>query len=350
LGTSLFGHTEFGVRIGAEASWLAALLFVYGYARNLLGKSEGLRAAMLLAALPFFFLSGFFMMPDSPLVACWAGALYFLERALLGDRRSAWWGAGACMGLGLLSKYPMALVGASALAFVLIDRPSRRWLLRPEPYLAALLAALVFSPVLLWNAEHAWASFRFQGASRWRHSPRFELPELIGSAILLITPLGLWGFFSSFRRRSPASRGRGGGLEERGRTFVWVFTLLPLAVFAWASLRNETKLNWTGPLWLGALPAIALSLSGSEGSPGRRWIAAVDRLWKPMLVALLPAYGAALHFPVLGLPGVPYPENYYGMSWRDLGRQVEAIELEVIQRTGAEPLMVGMDKYHLSSV
>ncbi|WP_198470192.1 glycosyltransferase family 39 protein, partial [Acetomicrobium sp. S15 = DSM 107314] len=40
--------------------------------------------------------------------ALWS--LYFLERALLGEKRSAWWGVGICAGLGLLSKYTIALL------------------------------------------------------------------------------------------------------------------------------------------------------------------------------------------------------------------------------------------------
>ena len=37
------------------------------------------------------------------------------------------------------------------------------------------------------------------------------------------------------------------------------------------------------------------------------------------------------------------------MSWRELGRHVEAIEHEVMARVGHEPLVVGFDKYHLAS-
>ena len=38
----------------------------------------------------------------------------------------------------------------------------RRWLLSPWLYAGGAVAALVFLPVLAWNAAHDWISFRFQ--------------------------------------------------------------------------------------------------------------------------------------------------------------------------------------------
>ncbi len=159
LGTMLFGQTEFGVRAGAICCGAIASWFVYRLARNLFDEAGALAALVLAQTLPFFFLSGFLMTPDAPLTAAWAASLYYLERALIAQRPDAWWRAGICLGLGLISKYSIALLGPVALAFMLWDPQSRRWLRRFEPYIAALLALAVFSPVIIWNAQHDWASF-----------------------------------------------------------------------------------------------------------------------------------------------------------------------------------------------
>ena len=45
---------------------------------------------------------------------------------------------------------------------MLVPAWRRRWLFSPYPFAAALIAVAVFSPVLIWNAQHDWASFRFQ--------------------------------------------------------------------------------------------------------------------------------------------------------------------------------------------
>jgi dolichol-phosphate mannosyltransferase len=348
LGTGLFGNTEFGVRIGAAACWVIALVFAFLLARNLAGKTVAFLAAMLVAVLPYFFAVGWLMFPDAPLVGCWAAALYFLERALLGGRRAAWWGVGAAIGLGMLSKYTIALLAPALLVYCVFHRPSRRWLVRPEPYGAALLAALLFLPVIVWNAHNGWASFVFQSSGRLARSGGFYLPVFLGSVILLITPTGLAGYLLGvFRRRDPAGSEAAGTTESSGRSlsgpsrgFVLAFTLVPFAVFLAASLRMSSKLNWTGPIWLAALPAMAMTMRG------RPFLA---RCWSVTVVFLMLLYGAFFHYPVLGIPGVHLPPSDYTMNWRELGRRLQEIEADVLRRTGQLPLVVGMERYELSS-
>lgn len=65
--------------------------------------------------------------------------------------------------LAMLSKYHAVFLPAGMVLLLLLHRPLRHWLFRPGPYIAAGLGCLVFSPVLVWNASHHWASFLFQG-------------------------------------------------------------------------------------------------------------------------------------------------------------------------------------------
>ncbi len=100
-GTTMFGQTEFGVRAGALCCGAITSIFVYKLTRNLFGQAAAFAALLLTQALPYFFLSGFLMTPDTPLAAAWAASLYFLERALIGNRSRAWWLAGMCLGIGM---------------------------------------------------------------------------------------------------------------------------------------------------------------------------------------------------------------------------------------------------------
>ena len=114
LGTAVFGDTEFGVRVGAMGCGAISSLFAYRLTRNLFGAPSALVAVVLLQTLPFFFLAGMIMTPDAPLTAAWIAAVYFLERALIAERANAWWGVGLSLGLGMLSKYTIGLLGLSA--------------------------------------------------------------------------------------------------------------------------------------------------------------------------------------------------------------------------------------------
>ena len=355
LSTSLLGDKEIVIRLGALFSWLVTAFFCFRMTRNLFDKSTAIRALLLIAVLPFFFGVGFVMTPDAPLVACWAGALYFLERALIGERRSAWWGVGVCAGLGMLSKYTISLLGPAALIFMLIDRRSRHWFLKREPYAAALLALLLFSPVIWWNANHQWASFVFQGARRFRESLDFTLPELIGSVMILLTPTGAIAAFAAILSKTGKNWVPGRfpkTAEMRGHLFGTVFTLVPFLFFLAFSLGRNAKLNWTGPVWLAILPFMAWQMIASKDVSYNRLYKFLHRMWPPTILATILFLGGFLHYLVLGLPGLPYPQGSDFASligWKDLSKQIEQVEDEIENATQIEPLLVGMDKYNIAS-
>src|SRR5208283_2651614 len=159
----------------------------------------------------------------------------------------AWIGAGLSIGIGLMSKYTIGLLGIAAFVFMLLDPPSRRWLCRWEPYAAVLIAAAVFAPVIIWNATHHWASFAFQTSRRLAESPRFSLHKLIASVVVLLTPTGAAAAAVLLWRQAADA-------EQRAWRFLQAAILLPLAVFAAFSLRHEVKLDWTGAPWVAAVP------------------------------------------------------------------------------------------------
>jgi dolichol-phosphate mannosyltransferase len=341
LGTSMLGHDEFGVRLGAFISWLVASVFVFRLTRDVHGKTTAFVAVLLLQTLPFFFSAGIILTPDAPLVACWAGMLYFLYRALVAGENRAWWGMGVCLGLGMLSKYSITTLGIATLVFMLADRDARRWFWNPRPYLAVLLAAAIFSPVIYWNATHQWASFAFQSSRRLGVAPEFSLHLLVGSILFLLTPTGAAAALFALSRRG----------ADRSTFFAKIFTLVPLGVFAFFSLRHRVQLNWTGPLWLALLPGIAHGIVTLRTDSTGRFAAAVRGSWRPTIAAIVILAGAGLHYLTLGLPGIRYGKRMelVPVGWEDLGQQVSAISRQVTRETGSEPLLVGMDRYFTSS-
>ena len=342
----IFGNSEFAIRFGAFSLWVLTAFFCFRLTRNLFGKTAALGVIPLLAALPFFFFIGFLMTPDAPLTACWAGALYFLERALLGRQRLSWWGAGICMGLGLLSKYTIALLFPAALIFILIDRDSRPWLLRPEPYGAVLVSIFIFMPVIIWNAEHQWMSFIFQGPRRLRGEISFNLPQLIGSLLLLLTPIGAMSIFSGFNIFKEKI------FKAQRNIFFLTFIFCPFSVFFLLSFIRDVKLNWTGPIWLMALPFMAWQMTSAKGELSNRMDLFLRRAWIPTLMTCILTCGALLYFLTLGAPGMSNIKSKnigYMIGWSNLAVQIEKIEDEVEKITGVEPIIIGMDKNKIAS-
>jgi dolichol-phosphate mannosyltransferase len=353
LGTAVFGQSQFGVRVGALACSVFTSVFTYRLARNLYGEPSALAALVLSQALPFFFLSGLLMTPDAPLTAAWAASLFYLERALVEDRSSAWWRLGFWLGVGIISKYTIALLVPAALVFMLRDRQSRRWLRRWQPYAAALLALAIFSPVIIWNAHHEWASFVFQTSRRLAEAPKFALHRLIAAALILITPTGVLAVAVGlgFAHAMPAETGGGSGADDcRRRTFVRIAVLVPVTVFALFSLRHEVKLDWMGAPLVAALPIMAAGMIPSADSMTgiRAWI---RHAWVPTLVTMLLMYGAFLHYLVLGLPAVGYGKHIelVPVGWREISRRIDKTAADLHKETGGDALIVGMDRYALAS-
>jgi dolichol-phosphate mannosyltransferase len=352
LSTSVLGKSELSVRLPAFICSIIAALFMFRLTVNLFDRAAAVRAILLLAVLPIYFGLGFFMTPDVPQYAAWAGCLYFLERALLGENKAAWWGVGISMGLGMLSKYTTALLGLGTLIFVLADKQSRRWLLRPEPYFAAILALAFFTPVLIWNMNHDWISFVFQGPDRWASTPKFYLHILFGSILLLLTPIGFLGLVRALQPQNMLSAPDTNQSSAERRRYLWVltFTLVPLSVFVIHSLRNQIKLNWTAPVWLAVIPYLAWDMMPRAGEITGSLAKLIRRSWMPTIIVLLIIHGAAFYYVSLGLPGTgPVVKKPYLGPWRLLGDKVQAIEAGLKAQTKSEPILVGMDNHFISS-
>ena len=165
-GTTVFGVSAFGIRVVPVLAGLGAVLAVIALARRVGGDEAALRASIVLACIPLAGGGLVLATPDGALLLFTGLALLAVERAIrTGTSRraalGAWALAGIWCGAAMSSKYTGILLPVS-LAVALAVVPSlRRHFATPGPYVAVVLASVVMVPVLLWNAQHDWASFRF---------------------------------------------------------------------------------------------------------------------------------------------------------------------------------------------
>jgi 4-amino-4-deoxy-L-arabinose transferase-like glycosyltransferase len=132
-----------------------------------LGAWAGVLAALALNATVFYGLMiGTLAEPDGPLLFFWLLTLDRLWIALETPGRPstrAWLEVGLAWGAALLSKYHAVLLPVGTVLYLLLKPAARRCLRQAGPYLAAIAGLVLFSPVVVWNFRHHWASFLYQG-------------------------------------------------------------------------------------------------------------------------------------------------------------------------------------------
>jgi 4-amino-4-deoxy-L-arabinose transferase-like glycosyltransferase len=126
----------------------------------------------------------------------WTGAYYLLIRiARTGDGR-LWPWLGLVLGLGLLNKIGLLVMGLALVVGLAATRHRRHFADR-RLYLAGAIAVLFLVPYVLWNATHGWPTLEFiENAKRYKisaTSPTGFLSENILEANPVTVPLWLGG-------------------------------------------------------------------------------------------------------------------------------------------------------------
>lgn len=348
LGTWLFGNTEFGVRIGGAALMLGASGLMYVFGRMWFGRPAALATALLLQALPVYFGAGLLATMDSALVFFWLVGLVGISVALRQGRAWGWYVAGVGLGGAMLSKYTGVFLGVGALLVVVAYQPWRRHLRTVHPYAAALLALALFTPVLVWNAQNDWASFRFQSTDRFGAKPLNlgSIASFVGLQLAVVTPviLGALGWFYLRVMRS----------RRRLLTPRWLmavcFSLPLLFVMSYKSLRYDIHLNWTMPLYLSVFPAV-LRLALAQWRRVRGKTLAAIRWQRTAFATSVVCVSVNVLAVIFVLALQPRTGWVSAIGpWPEVAAAVEAIEDQIEAETGKEPLIIAEGKYRLASI
>lgn len=128
----------------------SALVVLAGLIARELGGGRTAQAITAIAVIgnPLFLRSANLFQPVVLDQLAWTLGFYALVRLLHTDDRRWWVGFGAAAGLGLLAKFSIAVFGVAVLGALLVT-PHRRWLARPDPWLAAGLALAIGLPSVM---------------------------------------------------------------------------------------------------------------------------------------------------------------------------------------------------------
>src|SRR5207302_11469645 len=197
-------------------------------------KSEyaGALAALIFNLMPMIGVESLVATPDAPQIAAAAWLIFALAK-VAETGRGAWWiAAGIAAGFALLSKYTAFFLGAGILFWLALVPKERRWFASFWPYLGAAIALLMFSPVVLWNAQHGWVSFaaQFGRLEAGGFTLRY-FGEFLAAQLVLATPfIAILGIAAIVRiLRSPDAL-------RSSRALLLAMTEPSVLYFLWLSL------------------------------------------------------------------------------------------------------------------
>jgi hypothetical protein len=253
--------SEIFVRLGSVVCAAINTWLIFKITSRLHHERAGWLAALLYtASLYASIICGIFILPDSPQSVFWMLSLLLMQEIFFPTSpkvnfRNHFLLLGLCIGAAIMCKvHGVFLWGGAGLYILLFDR---KWLKNPWLYVSAIVTAIVISPILIWNIQNDFITYRF-------HSERIEMGnhrlrwDTIGTEIageiFYNNPLAVictWiGCIAWARSRQLRSSGK----------LKWILCMgLPIIVVLWVlSLKNPVLPHWSGPGYMTLLIAAAI--------------------------------------------------------------------------------------------
>jgi 4-amino-4-deoxy-L-arabinose transferase-like glycosyltransferase len=259
ISTNIFGNSLTAIRLPSILISSLVLVLI-----SILCPKKGILSLFLLT--PLFLFGSLLATPDEPLILFWI--CYVLWLASLNQTMSHWsgdpvtrvyrknpipvtqWGLGGIiLGLGLLSKYTMALAIPCSLVVLLTKYRLKAWI--KGYFLHLVLAAVVACPILIYNYQHQFVPLQFQ----YDHATQggdYELKrffDFIGVQTLLLAALPFLFL--------PWIVARGRELwSDPTLQVCYAFFIFPLLFFMYQSTHLYMEANWPVVAYL-TLPCVA---------------------------------------------------------------------------------------------
>jgi 4-amino-4-deoxy-L-arabinose transferase-like glycosyltransferase len=331
---AVFGSSVLAIRLLPAVASASMVLLTAGLVAQLGGGllAQAL-AAVSIAFGPVFIGSSGLLTMDPFDQLWWTLAAWVLVRMIKSQQPRAWLAFGLVVGLGLLTKLTIAFFVLALLLGLLLSEQRKllfnRWLI-----FGGLIALVMFSPYLIWQATHGFPVLEYTRAyasgKTYQASPLEYFFQQVITTNPLALPLWLGGlYFLFFTAAGKPYRTFGWAY-----IFLYVFFMLQRAKFYWlspaypmlfasgsyalelltTSARTAGRLKWLSPAYL-----VIMALSGG--------------FLVPFTIPILPPENFIKLSTSIGVSDVKtenlqssaLPQNYadrYG--WREMAASVKA--------------------------
>ncbi|MBI5893607.1 MAG: glycosyltransferase family 39 protein [Deltaproteobacteria bacterium] len=347
--TAIGGNNEFSVRIGAVLISVFVSILLYAIAKDIF-KSEraGFCAALIPSLTPLYTAGAILMTIDAPFILFWGLGVYVFRKAVIQPPApNLWHLLGIIIGLGLLTKYTMALIYPCIALFLLFSKSDRFWLMRKEPYIAIVLSIVIFSPVIIWNFQHDWVTIRHTaGQVHVSDGLKISLKdflEFIGSQFAVITPFIFLGLLFGMWKAGVF------GFKNNDRDCLLLFSMAApvFTFFLLKSIQAKVQANWAAPAYFTAFIA--------AGGIYERLFFQQKKIWLKLFIVMAITTGIIttiiihdtrlLNIGNIDLEARHDPTNRL-IGWQELGKNVSEV-FDEMKKSG--DAFIFSDSYQVAS-
>ncbi|MEJ7609603.1 MAG: glycosyltransferase family 39 protein [Ferruginibacter sp.] len=328
--TEIFGKHVFVIKLADTfISLLSVVAFYFLSRRFLSGQRAGNAVIIFFSTLMLTILS-LVSTPDVPLILFSCLSLLSLHDAIFRNRHYHWILAGIWMGLAFDSKYTAIFLPAGLILFLIVSDKYRRLFFSPGPWISILFLFITALPVIIWNIENNFASFKFQSSERAGsvHINPVGFFGVLGHQAAILMPILF--FFLIFILYKTFNK----HIVKRLRItpeklFLFCFFLPVFLGFLAVSWIYWVKLNWMMPAYITGI--ILISIYATQ-----------------RLIRLQVIFSLAVHLMLAAevvLYPVPIRSDDTWIGWDDLAKQVDTLKSKHPER-----FIFAADDYKTSAV
>ncbi len=208
LSPKLFGASVVSLRVFPALAGGAAVVFSALTARELGGRWRAQVLAALAAATSPQLLAAFHLLSTTAFdIFLWSAITLLVVRLLRTGNERLWLAVGAVTGVALLNKFNVAFLVLGLAAGLLLGG-RRRMLLSPWLWAGCVLALGIWSPNIVWNAQHDWAAVAMMHRLHEENSTLGASLAFIPEQIIVVGPVLAVLWIAGLRRllRHPFGR------------------------------------------------------------------------------------------------------------------------------------------------
>lgn len=248
----------FFIRLGSLVACALSSYFIYKTITAISTAKAGY-AGVFLYNISFYasITAGLFIFPDTPQMVFWTASMYVVTQIMRDDKKILPWVLfGACAGLSIMSKVHAVFLWGGVFLYAVFYR--RSWFSNKWFYLSAAVTAVIISPILIWNIQNDFITFRFHGERvvvNEKSGFNFMglLRETVGQ-LIINNPFTVVLIALYFSKKYSSIT------DSAVKVYKLMGVPLLIVIF-FLSMFRTTLPHWSGPAYVSLLPIAAIGLS-----------------------------------------------------------------------------------------